>query len=78
MRSETAAKHNIKQVGRFLGNTAFESASIAQAIFNAFAPKRGRVFVLAGWTDVANGKLLVFALPCNGRKRHGRRRKRGP
>ena len=67
MHSSTTAKHNIKRVGRFLGNSAVESTSIARAIFNEFAPRHGRVIVLADWTDVANGKLLVFAMPCNGR-----------
>jgi len=35
--------------------------------FEAFAPTRGPVLVLADRTDVPNGKLLVFALPRNGR-----------
>ena len=63
----TTAKHNIKRVGRFLGNSAFEGAALAQGLLRTFAPKRGPVLVLADWTDVPNGKLLVFALPCNGR-----------
>ena len=67
MRTGTTAKHNIKRVGRFLGNNAVESAALAQGLFDAFAPRHGRVLILADWTDVANGKLLVFALPCNGR-----------
>jgi len=67
MGTNTVAKHNIKRVGRFLGNAAVESEALARGIFNAFAPAQGRVVVLADWTDVANGKLLVFALPCNGR-----------
>jgi hypothetical protein len=67
MDTETTAKHNIKRVGRFLGNARVEGAALAQAIFDAFAPKRGPVLVLADWTDVPTGKLLVFALPCNGR-----------
>lgn len=67
MRTDTVAKHNIKRVGRFLGNGAVESEAIAQGIFNAFAPEQDRVLVLADWTDVANAKMLVFALPCNGR-----------
>jgi hypothetical protein len=67
METETTAKHNIKRVERFLGNARVESHAIARAIFNAFAPEQGPVLVLADWTDVTNGKLLVFALPCNGR-----------
>ena len=67
MRTRTTAKHNIKRVGRFLGNEDVEDTALARGIFNAFAPKQGRVLVLADWTDVANGKMLVFALPCNGR-----------
>jgi len=67
MCTRTTAKHNIKRVGRFLGNAAVESTAIARGIFNAFAPKQGLVLVLADWTDVVNGKLLVFALSCNGR-----------
>jgi len=67
MRTDTTAKHNIKRVGRFLGNDAVETTALAQGLFDAFAPRHGRVLVLADWTDVANGKLLVFALPCNRR-----------
>lgn len=67
MEGTTSAKHNIKRVGRFLGNKDLECEAIAEGLFNAFAPKTGRVLVLADWTDVANGKMLVFTLPCNGR-----------
>ncbi len=67
MQTGTLAKHNIKRVSRFLGNESFEGIAIAQAIVNAFAPTGVPVQVLVDWTDVPNGKLLVFALPCNGR-----------
>lgn len=67
MHTQTTAKHNIKRVGRFLGNTGVEASAIACGLFEAFAPMRGRVLVLADWTDMINGKMLVFALPCNGR-----------
>lgn len=67
MNTATTAKHNIKRVERFLSNTRVDGAVLARAIFDAFAPTQGPVLVLADWTDVANGKLLVFALPCNGR-----------
>lgn len=67
MRNGTTAKHNIKRVNRFVGNCKVESVALAQGLFNAFVPREGLVLVLADWTDVANGKLLVFALPCNGR-----------
>lgn len=67
METHTTAKHNIKRVDRFLGNADFESHALARAVFNVFAPTRGPVTVLADWTDMANAKLLVFALPCNGR-----------
>lgn len=67
MHTQTTAKHNIKRVGRFLGNAQVEGSAIASGLFEAFAPQQGRVLVLADWTDVVNGKLLVFALPCNGR-----------
>lgn len=67
MRTDTAAKHNIKRVNGFLGNARVEGHAIARGLFEAFAPRSGPVLVLADWTDVANGKLLVFALPCNGR-----------
>jgi len=67
MCTQTTAKHNIKRVNDFLGNDQVECLAIAKGLFDAFAPKSGRVLVLADWTDVANGKLLVFALPCNGR-----------
>lgn len=67
MPSSTTAKHCIKRVNRFLGNAKLECEAIAKGIFDVFAPKRGRVLVLADWTDVTNGKMLVFAIPCNGR-----------
>lgn len=67
MPSGTSAKHSIKRVNRFLGNAKLECTAIAKGIFDAFAPKRDRVLVLADWTDVTNGKLLVFSMPCNGR-----------
>ena len=67
MCTRTTPKHNIKRVGRFLGNEQVEETAIARGIFNAFAPQQGWVLVLADWTDVVNGKMLVFALPCNGR-----------
>jgi hypothetical protein len=67
MNTDTTAKHNIKRVERFLGNTHVETQAIARGIFDAFAPTDGPVLVLADWTDVPNAKLLVFALPCNGR-----------
>lgn len=67
MNTGVACKHNIKRVDRFLGNEALETEALAQGIFAAFAPASGRILVLADWTDVANGKLLVFSLPCNGR-----------
>lgn len=67
MRTETAAKHNIKRVNGFLGNSQVECPAIARGLFEAFAPAKGRVLVLADWTDVSNGKMLVFSLPCNGR-----------
>lgn len=67
MDTDTSAKHNIKRVERFLANTGVEEVAIARGIFKAFAPASGPVLVLADWTDVPNAKLLVFALPCNGR-----------
>ena len=67
MRTDTTAKHNIKRVERFLRNAGVEGDAIARGIFEAFAPRDGRVLVLADWTDVPNAKLLVFTLPCNGR-----------
>jgi len=66
MQTRTTCKHNIKRVNRFLGNTSLEAEALAQGIFEAFAPRTGRVLVLADWTDVPNGKLLVFSLPANG------------
>lgn len=67
MNTGTTGKHNIKRVNRFLGNRDLECEAIAAGIFRAFAPREGRVLVLVDWTDVANGKLLVFALPRDGR-----------
>ncbi len=67
MQTKTTCKHNIKRVNRFLGNASVEVEALAEGVFQAFAPEAGRVLVLADWTDVANGKLLVFSLPANGR-----------
>lgn len=67
MQTRTTCKHNIKRVNRFLGNTALEAEALAQGIFEAFVPQTGRVLILADWTDMPNGKLLVFSLPANGR-----------
>ncbi len=67
MYNGTSCKHNIKRVNRFLGNTAFEGEALAAGIFRYFAPRSGRRLVLADWTDVPKGKLLVFSLPANGR-----------
>lgn len=67
MNTATTGKHNIKRVNRLLGNTALEVEALAQGIFDTFALAVERVLVLADWTDVANGKLLVFSLPANGR-----------
>ena len=65
MNTQTTAKHNIKRVERFLKNAGVECAALAQAIFDAFAPKEGPVLVLADWTDVPAGVVQVdgqFAL----------------
>lgn len=67
MKPDVVCKHSIKRVNRFLGNAALETEALARGVFEAFAPQRGRVLVLADWTDMPNGKLLVFSLPCNGR-----------
>jgi hypothetical protein len=67
MRTTTSCKHNIKRVNLFLGNGGLEAEALAQAIFEFFVPETERALVLADWTDVANGKLLVFSLPANGR-----------
>jgi hypothetical protein len=68
MQTGTSAKHNIKRVARFLDNDAVEGMALARAIVEAFAPPPGVAMqVVVDWTDVPNAKLLVFALPCNGR-----------
>jgi len=67
METDTTCKHNIKRVNRFLGNEAFEGEALAKGIFEAFVPESVRALVLADWTDVPKGKLLVFSLPANGR-----------
>ena len=67
MAGPVSGKHNIKRVNRFLGNDDLECAAVATGIFDAFAPRQGRVLVLADWTDMSNAKMLVFALPANGR-----------
>lgn len=67
MKTGVDCKHNIKRVDRLLGNASLENEALAEGIFEAFAPESGRILVLADWTDMVNGKLLVFSLPCNGR-----------
>ena len=67
METDTTCKHNIKRVNRFLGNEAFEGEALAKGIFEAFVPESARALVLADWTDVPKGKLLLFSLPANGR-----------
>lgn len=67
METDTTGKHNIKRVNRFLGNEALETEALGQGLFRTFASLTEPVLVLADWTDVANGKLLVFSIPANGR-----------
>lgn len=67
MNTDTTTKHNIRRVDRFWGNKKEECTALALVLFEAFAPEEGPVEVLAGWTDVPGGQLLVFALPRSGR-----------
>jgi len=67
MDGPVAAKHRIKRVDRFLGNGQVEVDAVSEGIFHQFRPRRGRVIVLADWTDRHGFQQLVLALPCNGR-----------
>ena len=67
MSGPTAAKHCIKRVDRFLGNSRVESAQVFKALFNACCPPKGEVVVLADWTDRHWCQQLVLALSRNGR-----------
>jgi len=65
VRTATTAEQNINRVGRFLSNEAVATGVLACALSHALAPAQDGVEVLADWTDVANPKLLVFALSGN-------------
>lgn len=67
MCGETAAKHRIKRVDRFLGNEQVEVEAVFAALFTAACPPTGEVIVLADWTDRQTHQQLVLALSRNGR-----------
>lgn len=67
MSGETRAKHRIKRVDRFLGNTRVESAALFEALFKACCPPTGELVVLVDWTDRHWCQQLVMAMPRNGR-----------
>lgn len=67
MSGETAAKHRIKRVDRFLGNAQVECQSVFAALFKACCPPTGEIIVLADWTDRRSCQQLVLALSRNGR-----------
>ena len=61
------AKHRIKQVDRFLGNSSVEVDAVNEALFHQLRPAQGQVVVLADWTDRHAFQQLVLALPRDGR-----------
>ena len=67
MRGETAPKHRIKRVDRFLGNAQVETQAVFAALFHAACPPTGELIVLADWTDRQTHQQLVLALSRNGR-----------
>jgi hypothetical protein len=67
MSGETAAKHCIKRVWRFLRNGQFESENLFAALFNSLRPPTGRTIILVDWTDLHPFQQLVFSLPRDGR-----------
>lgn len=67
MSGETAAKHRIKRVDRFLGNAGVETEAVFEALFKACCPPTGELVVLVDWTDRQWCQQLVLALPRNGR-----------
>lgn len=67
MSGETAPKHCIKRVWRFLRNEQFESENLFAALFNFLRPRQGRTIILVDWTDLHPYQQLVFSLPRDGR-----------
>lgn len=67
MAGPTAAKHCIKRVDRFLGNSQVEVSAVSGGLFRACCPPQGEVVVLADWTDRHWCQQWVLAL-----SRHGR------
>jgi len=61
------AKHRIKRVDRFLGNSQVEVDALSAALFHALRPSTGPVVVTVDWTDRHQFQQLVLAIPCNGR-----------
>lgn len=67
MDGDAFAKHRIKRVDRFLGNSQVEVASVFRGLFSLLRGTHKRPLVLADWTDRHDYEQLVFALSKNGR-----------
>ena len=67
MSGETAAKHCIKRVWRFLRNEQCETEALFAALFRFLRPPTGDTIILADWTDLSPFQQLVFSLPRDGR-----------
>jgi hypothetical protein len=67
MQGDAFAKHRIKRVDRFLGNSGVEVNAAFSALFSALRGSHKRPVVLADWTDRRAYEQLVFALSKNGR-----------
>ena len=51
MQGPAKAKHRIKRVDRFLGNSQVEVEAVCEALFHQLRPGNDKVVVLADWTD---------------------------
>lgn len=67
LEGETAAKHNIKRVWRFMRNERVECEAVHEALFRQFSPKAGPIVILVDWTDLYPHTQLILALPRDGR-----------
>lgn len=67
MEGPAKAKHRVKRVDRFLGNTQVEVDAVSEGLFHQLRPRKGPVVVLADWTDRHRFPQLALALPRDGR-----------
>ncbi len=67
MPAKTTAKHSIKRVWRFFRNSAIELFSIQHALIRHLKPFKGRIVILADWTETVQYKTLLLSLPRDGR-----------